>query len=111
MPPREAIAASLFIVGVTSAVSVLRHARAARVRWATGAIFGAAGMLGAFAGGFLGGYVPGTVLMVLFAVMMVATAVAMVRGRRRAAGGGEQGTRTRRPARVSGGGRAVGDGS
>lgn len=108
MPPREAIAASLFIVGVTSAVSVLRHARAARVRWATGAIFGAAGMLGAFAGGFLGGYVPGTVLMVLFAVMMVATAVAMVRGRRRAAGGDEQVTRTLPLARVIGDGFAVG---
>ncbi|MFC6235773.1 TSUP family transporter, partial [Leucobacter soli] len=39
MDSREAIAASLFIVGATSAVSVLAHARAGRVRWRTGLIF------------------------------------------------------------------------
>ncbi|MEV1128643.1 sulfite exporter TauE/SafE family protein [Agromyces sp. NPDC049794] len=84
MGPKEAIAASLFIVGVTSAVSVFSHARAGRVRWKTGLIFGAAGMAGAFLGGILGGYIPGPVLMVLFAIMMIATAAAMIRGRRKA---------------------------
>lgn len=88
-PPREAIAASLFIVGVTSVVGVISHARAGRVRWKMGVIFGLAGMLGAFVGGIAGGFISGAVLMVLFAVMMVATAVAMIRGRRQ-------------PARVSG---------
>ncbi len=82
MEPREAIAASLFIVGVTSAVSAFGHARAGRVRWKIGGIFGAAGMVGAFLGGILGGFIPGGVLMVLFAVMMTATAAAMIRGRR-----------------------------
>lgn len=82
MDAREAIASSLFIVGVTSAVSVLSHARAGRVRWKTGLIFGAAGMVGAFAGGLAGGYIAEPVLMVLFAAMMVATATAMIRGRR-----------------------------
>ncbi|GAA4371007.1 sulfite exporter TauE/SafE family protein [Agromyces bauzanensis] len=85
MGPKEAIAASLFIVGVTSAVSVFSHARAGRVRWKTGLIFGAAGMAGAFLGGILGGYIPGPVLMVLFAIMMIATATAMIRGRRKTA--------------------------
>lgn len=82
MPPREAIAASLFIVGVTSAVGAISHARAGRVRWKIGAIFGLAGMVGAFAGGILGGFIPGAVLMVLFAIMMIVTAVAMIRGRK-----------------------------
>lgn len=82
MDPREAIAASLFIVGVTSAVSTLSHARAKRVQWKTGLIFGIAGMAGAFIGGLLGGYIPGTVLMVLFAIMMLATSTAMIRGRK-----------------------------
>lgn len=82
MPPREAIAASLFIVGVTSAISMIGHARAGRVRWRTGALFGAAGMAGAFAGGILGGFIPGAVLMILFAVMMILTAIAMIRGRK-----------------------------
>ena len=81
MPPREAIAASLFIVGATSAVSMIGHAKAGRVRWKTGLLFGVAGMAGAFAGGILGGYIPGAILMVLFAVMMIITATAMIRGR------------------------------
>ena len=84
MGPREAIASSLFIVGVTSMVGLLGHARARRVRWKTGLLFGVAGMAGAFAGGLAGGWIPGPVLMVLFAVMMIATATAMIRGRKQA---------------------------
>lgn len=80
---KEAIAASLFVVGVTSAVSVLSHTRGGRVMWRTGLIFGAAGMAGAFVGGLLGGHVPGQILLIAFAVMMVATSVAMLRGRKR----------------------------
>ncbi|CCG02569.1 sulfite exporter TauE/SafE family protein [Blastococcus saxobsidens] len=86
MGAEEAIAASLVVVGVTSAVSVLGHARAGRVRWRTGLLFGAAGMAGALAGGLVGGLVgghlPGQLLMIAFALMMVATAVAMLRGRK-----------------------------
>lgn len=87
MDAREAIAASLFIVGVTSAVSLITHARAGRVRWRLGIIFGAAGMAGAFVGGLLGGLIPGSVLLVLFAIMMIATAIAMIRGKRRSRSG------------------------
>ncbi|MDJ0318262.1 MULTISPECIES: sulfite exporter TauE/SafE family protein [Arthrobacter] len=82
MNPKEAIAASLFVVGATSAVSAVNHARKKRVRWRTGLIFGAAGMVGAFAGGLLGGHIPGTILMLAFALMMVATSLAMIRGRK-----------------------------
>ncbi|WP_349829119.1 sulfite exporter TauE/SafE family protein [Brevibacterium litoralis] len=78
MPPKEAIAASLLVVGVTSIASLVVHARGGRVRWRTGLIFGAAGMIGAFAGGLLGGQLPGTVLMIAFALMMIATATAMI---------------------------------
>lgn len=79
MSTKSAIAASLFVVGVTSAAAVIVHARAGRVRWRTGVIFGAAGMLGAYGGGVLAGYIPARVLMVLFAFMMAATALAMLR--------------------------------
>ncbi len=82
LPPKEAIAASLFVVGVTSAVGAARHARAGRVRWHTGVLFGIAGMAGAFGGGIVGGILPGTVLMIAFGLMMVATSLAMLRGRR-----------------------------
>ena len=82
LEPKEAIAASLFVVGATSAVSAVDHARTGRVKWRTGLVFGAAGMTGAFGGGLLGGHIPGTILMVAFALMMVATSVAMIRGRK-----------------------------
>ncbi len=85
---KEAIAASLFVVGVTSAVSVISHARAGRVMWRTGLVFGAAGMAGAFVGGLLGGKIPGQILLVAFALMMVATSVAMIRGRKKSTGDG-----------------------
>jgi uncharacterized membrane protein YfcA len=83
--PKAAIAASLFVVGVTSAAGVISHARAGRVRWRTGLIFGAAGMVGAFGGGHLAAYIPGKVLMVAFGLMMAATAFAMLRKPKRLA--------------------------
>jgi uncharacterized membrane protein YfcA len=82
MDATEAIAASLVVVGITAAVGVIGHARAGRVRWRTGLLFGTAGMAGALAGGFIGGHLPGQLLMIAFALMMVATAVAMLRGRK-----------------------------
>ncbi|MBB1509060.1 sulfite exporter TauE/SafE family protein [Tessaracoccus sp. MC1756] len=82
MGPKEAIASSLFIVGATSMLSLFAHARAGNVQWRTGLVFGAASMAGAFAGGLAGGRIPGFVLMLLFALMMIATSVAMIRGRK-----------------------------
>ncbi|WP_405521838.1 sulfite exporter TauE/SafE family protein [Streptomyces canus] len=84
METKEAIATSLFVVGVTSAAGVVSHARAGRVRWRTGLLFGLAGMTGAYAGGRLAEFIPGTVLLLAFALMMIATAIAMIRGRRNA---------------------------
>ena len=80
--PKAAIATSLLVVGVTSAAALVPHARAGNVEWRTGVIFGVAGMAGAAAGGVLAGYLSATVLMLLFAGMMLATAVAMFRGRK-----------------------------
>ncbi len=85
METRPAIASSLFVVAVTSATGVIAHARAGRVRWRTGVVFGAAGMTGAFIGGRLAGHLPARALMIAFAAMMVAAAIAMIRGRRGAA--------------------------
>ncbi len=79
---KAAIATSLLVVGVTSIAGVVQHARAGNVEWRTGLIFGAAGMAGAYAGGFVAGWIPAKVLMGLFALMMLATAGAMFRGRK-----------------------------
>jgi uncharacterized protein len=86
MDPRNAIAAALFVVAVTSAASVVVHARAGRVMWRTGLMFGAAGMAGAYLGGRLAVFIPPRALMIGFGVMMVATAVAMLRPKREQAG-------------------------
>ena len=85
MDAKQAIATSLLVVGVTSAVGAVSHARAGRVQWRTGLIFGAAGMAGAYLGGVLARFIPGTVLLIGFALMMIATAIAMLRGRKHVA--------------------------
>ncbi|MEV7278840.1 sulfite exporter TauE/SafE family protein [Streptomyces sp. NPDC093111] len=83
---KEAIATSLFVVGVTSLAALVPHARAHRVRWKAGLLFGGFSMAGAYGGGRLAAYVPGTALLIAFALMMLATAFAMLRTSRR---GGE----------------------
>jgi len=79
---KQAITASLFVVAVTSLFGLISHARAGRVQWRTGLIFGAAGMVGAFIGGQIGAHLPGALLLGAFSIMMGVTAVAMIRGRR-----------------------------
>jgi uncharacterized membrane protein YfcA/glyoxylase-like metal-dependent hydrolase (beta-lactamase superfamily II) len=88
--PHQAATGSLFVVGVTSAVTLAPHARAGRVRWRTGLVFGLAGMAGAYTGGRLSGPVPGAVLLVSFAAMMLAASAGMIRGRRGTGGQREQ---------------------
>lgn len=82
---KQAIATSLLVVAITSAFGLIYHARAKRVRWKTGLIFGGASMVGAFAGGQVGSRLPGALLLTAFAVMMGATALAMLRGRKEVA--------------------------
>lgn len=78
---KAAIAMSLLVVGTTSAAGAVTHARAGRVQWRTGLVFGVAGMVGAYGGGRLAEFIPGMWLLVGFGVMMAITAVAMLRDR------------------------------
>lgn len=82
MAPKTAIATSLVVVGVTSLAGLIPHARAGNVDWKIGLLFGVAGMSGAYAGGWLAQWLPSAALMTAFVVMMLATSVAMFRGRR-----------------------------
>jgi uncharacterized membrane protein YfcA/glyoxylase-like metal-dependent hydrolase (beta-lactamase superfamily II)/rhodanese-related sulfurtransferase len=79
--PHRAAAGSLFVVGVTSAVGLVPHARQGRVHWRSGLVFGLAGMAGAYAGGRLADPVPDGVLLGAFAVLMLAAGTGMLRGR------------------------------
>jgi uncharacterized membrane protein YfcA len=78
---KQAIATSLLVVGATSAIGAFGHARAGRVRWGVGLMFGVAGMAGAYGGGLLARFVSGRALLVGFALLMCLAAAAMLRGR------------------------------
>jgi uncharacterized membrane protein YfcA len=79
---KTAIASSLLVVAAASVSGVVQHWRAGHVELRTGLIFGAAGMAGAYAGGRAGAFLDATLLLLLFAAMMVLTSIAMWRGRR-----------------------------
>jgi uncharacterized membrane protein YfcA len=81
LEPKEAIATSLLVVGVTSAISSLHHARAGNVIYRTGLIFGAFAMAGAYLGGVCAGFLSGHVLILLFALLMLVAGIAMLRPR------------------------------
>jgi uncharacterized membrane protein YfcA/uncharacterized membrane protein YedE/YeeE len=79
VPVRQAIPLSLLVVGGTSAAALLMQGRIAQVRWRTGVLFGVGGMAGAYLGGRTAAFVPEVVLLVGFALIMIAAAVAMLR--------------------------------
>lgn len=91
LDPKQAIASSLLIVALASVSAALQHWRAGNLRPRTALAFGAASMGGAYLGGRAGALVDGGVLLLLFASMMILTALAMWRVRRAVA---EEGTRS-----------------
>jgi uncharacterized membrane protein YfcA len=70
LPPREAVAVSLAIVGATAAVGATLNYRTGATDLRLTAIFGVTGMVGALAGAPLTRLAPGPVLMLLFAALM-----------------------------------------
>jgi len=79
--PHVAIGASAFAVAVNAGFSLFNHARAGHVKWRCGGMYAAAGMIGALAGSTLGKAVDGQKLLLLFALVMIAIGVTMLRGR------------------------------
>ncbi|MDF1583435.1 MAG: sulfite exporter TauE/SafE family protein [Methyloprofundus sp.] len=75
---KSAIVTSLIVVGCTSLIATYQHARKGYVCWKTGAIFGIAGMFGAFLGGRLTAYIPGALLLVLLGIIMLIAAFSMI---------------------------------
>ncbi len=96
LDPKQAIASSLLIVGAASVSGAVQHWRAGNVELRTSLYFGVAGMVGAHVGGRAGAFLDGTLLLLLFAAMMVITALAMWRGRR-VPKGASSGTRALAP--------------
>lgn len=77
--PKAATATSLVLVTMTALVGIVPHWRAGRVRLVPGLVFGAVGVAGAVAGSALNEQADPDVLLLLFAGVMVAAAVAMWR--------------------------------
>jgi uncharacterized membrane protein YfcA len=69
--PRRAVAMSLALVGSTSLMAGLMHHRGGNVDRRVGAIFGIAGLPGAYIGARLTHLVPAHVLLLLFGVLML----------------------------------------
>ncbi len=76
---KVAIAESLAIVGVIAAFALIPYARRGLVVWPTVFLFGVPGMAGAYAGATVAAFVPGKVQLVLFAIVMLVAAAAMLR--------------------------------
>jgi len=80
--PKIAIVTSLVVVGTSSLIAIIPHARRNYVCWKSGFFFGLAGMLGAYGGGRLAAFFSSEVLMALFGLVTLTTGLAMLRGRK-----------------------------
>ncbi len=79
--PHVAIGTSAVAVAANAAANLLNHHRLGNVIWRCAAVFAAAGITGAWFGSTLGKLVDGQRLLVAFAVLMIAVAGLMLRGR------------------------------
>ena len=79
LDPRDATTSSLIIVGITSLIALVPHARAGRVRFGQGLLFGALGTAGSFAGTTLSRSVAPSTLLLAFAALMLLVAALMLR--------------------------------
>ncbi len=77
--PRQAVGISLAAVGTTSLVGFLGRWKSGQVEVATGLMFAVAGMIGAPLGSWLSAKIPESLLLTLFALLMLVVAVRMWR--------------------------------
>lgn len=80
--PKLAIVTSFVVVGVSSLMALIPHARRGSVCWKSGLFFGLAGMVGAFGGGRMAVQFSGDLLMSLFGLISLFTGLLMLRGKR-----------------------------
>lgn len=82
--PHVAIGTSALAVAANAATGLAGHARAGTVKWRCGGMYAAAGVAGALAGSTLGKLIDGQQLLALFALLMIAVGVLMLRKREKA---------------------------
>jgi uncharacterized membrane protein YfcA len=79
--PHIAIGTSAVAVAANAAVNLAGHARRGNVKWPCAVVFAVAGVAGAFLGSFFGKMIDGQKLLALFAILMLAVGVLMLRRR------------------------------
>ncbi|MGH7023474.1 MAG: sulfite exporter TauE/SafE family protein [Caulobacteraceae bacterium] len=79
--PHVAIGTSALAVSLNAFANLFHHGRAGTVIWACAATFALAGVFGALAGSTLGKMMNGQHLLALFALLMVAVGISMLRRR------------------------------
>jgi len=79
--PHVAIGTSALAVAVNAFANLIGHSRAGNVKWPCAAVFAVSGVVGAFGGSSLGKLIDGGRLLFLFALVMIAVGVAMLRPR------------------------------
>ena len=95
--PHMAIGTSALAVAANAATGLVSHARANTVKWRCGAIYAAAGIVGALIGSTAGKAFDGQKLLFLFALLMVVVGVLMLRGRKAGGTPGAQCNRENAP--------------
>lgn len=103
--PHDAVGMSLAVVGATSLFGTLLHYRAENVDLKSGALFGAAGIVGAILGSPLTKLVSPGSLLLIFGVLMLIVAVSMLWRRKQQA---EEGSHSPHPAQGIAAGFGVG---
>lgn len=82
VPPKEAVALSLFIVGAAALVGALQRLRGSGIHLKAALMFALSGMLGAIGGARLTPLVSGRFLMIIFAALMLVVAANMLLGKK-----------------------------
>ncbi|MDP9434977.1 MAG: sulfite exporter TauE/SafE family protein [Actinomycetota bacterium] len=79
VPLASAVPTSLLVVGISSATALLPRLRQGQVQWRIAAVFGGAGAASAFAGAVVNRLLDPQLVLIGFAVLMVAAALRMLR--------------------------------
>ncbi|MGJ8643582.1 MAG: sulfite exporter TauE/SafE family protein [Luteolibacter sp.] len=82
LPPREAVGLSLFVVGIAAMVGAIGRIRSGEIHLKAVILFALTGIVGAVGGARLTPLVSGRVLMITFAVLMLAIAANLLLGSR-----------------------------
>ena len=80
--PHVAIGTSALAVAANAALGLFTHARLGNVKWRCSLVFALSGVAGALIGSTLGKAFDGQKLLFLFALVMIAVGILMLRGRR-----------------------------